>query len=416
MATPLVTRPKILCLGVSYADIAATKGYNTADYSVNTTTANNTAPRLETERNDAFFDKPLTADDALRCVEDKVLNQMDGRDLTRILATEALCQVDVYCVSQEKGAIYRQDRHLDANFNRSSFVKKLQKAFSECIQFDQIILDYFWIPTGWDVHHWSMNFFESVLISFAKAKLISPSSAITTTALNGLYRTGIYLPFCFHCFQAIVAYAAKLTTFYNISFIRKNELQCVTLWAGTQTINKQRMQHVLGKRIDQEEVYCTFTERHIKEMSFSGTGVSKEELTTVAMSLEGFPDIRFIVLEPLQILDQSHPQYVCGRFLGLTSSPSVQHGLRSGERLPSFWPNQSVRSTKTKSLAPVSSLSSSGLSAARKQKLSNSPNSSNSPRKSPRLDLLRQSPNSVTSISLQSNSLRPKVLFPSTGR
>ena len=426
MVTSSTSRPKILCLGVSYADVNAivAKGYNSSVQNKNieasiANNANNVAKTSSTEQHIDSFVNIWTADDAIRFVEEKVLNQMDGRDLTRILATEELCQVDAYCVSQEKGAIYRHDRHLDANFNRPSFVKKLQKAFSESIQFDQIILDYFWIPTGWDVHHWSMNFFESVLMSLAKSKMILPPSAIAQT---GLYRRGIYLPFCFHCFQAVVTHSATLMTHYNISFLRKSELQYMTLWAGTQTISKQRMQHTLGKRIDQEEIYCTFTARHIKEMECSATGASKKELLDVASSLEDFSDVRFIMLEPLDMLDQTHPQYVSGRFLGLTSPQCVQRGLRSTEKLIPLSPKRLIPSTTLKSSASSSLSSRVVVVAGRKRKESNSPESTcvTSPRKSPRLDLLRQSPDSVMSVSLHSSltkrtkqTLRPKVLFPS---
>jgi hypothetical protein len=412
MVTSSPRRPKILCLGVSYADVNATRGYNSSVRDVEPVATTNVLTTSSAEHHSTSSLNAMTADDVICLVEERILNQMDGRDLTRILATEELCQVDVYCVSQEKGAIYRQDRHLDANFNRPTFVKKLQQAFSEDIQFDQIILDYFWIPTGWDVHHWSMSFFASVLNSFAKSKLISPSSP-STSAHTGLYRNGIYLPFCFHCFQSIVTYSATLTSHYNISFIRKSDLQCITLWAGTQTINKQRMQHVLGKRIDQEEVYCTFTIRHLKEMECSAAGASKKELLDVARCLEDFPDIRFIILEPLHILDQKDPHYVAGRILGLTAPHCVRRGFHSDERLIPL---------SKKSMVLQSSVSSPSCEVAtRKRKVSNATSFSvNSPRKSPRFDSRHQSPDSVLPVSLQSSlttknkqALRPKVLFSS---
>jgi hypothetical protein len=407
--------------------VKATKGNNLCssvdDEATATVTTTETNVHVETTssavQNSTSFANTLSVDDVIRLVEERILNQMDGRDLTRIVATEALCQVDVYCVSQEKGAIYRQDRHLDANFNRPSFVKKLQQAFSDDIQFDQIILDYFWIPTGWDVHHWSTNFFESVLISFAQSKLLSPLLP-SMSGHAGPFRNGIFLPFCFHCFQSVVTYTAILTSYYNISFLRKNQLQCIALWAGTQTVDKQRMQHILGKRIDQEEVYCTFSARHMKEMECSATGASKQELIHIANSLEDFPDIRFILLEPLHILDPSHPHYVPGSILGLTSPHRIQRGFRSDEKLMPFVEQRLVPATVAQYL--TTSSSSSSAVAARKRTASNVPTSSgcvHSPRKSPRFEFRRQSPDSVLIESLQSSlstknkrALRPKVLFP----
>ena len=421
----MTTRPKILCLGVSYADIPAVVANGCASKhetkhaatAVSKTQHEQQQQQQQQQGNascgtDRCRRGALTAEDAIRCVQEKLLNQMDGRDLTRVLATEELCQVDVYCVSQEKGTIYRPDRHLDSNFNRPSLVQRLQTAFCPDIQFHQIILDYFWIPTGWDVHHWSRHFFESVLLSFAKSKLILPhgsSSSSFSPTTTELYRAGVYLPFCFHCFQAVVTYAAKLTTLYNISFIRKTELHCITLWAGTQTIHRQQMQHVLGKRIDQEEVYCTFTSRHVKEMGCSAVGASKEDLIHIASSLEDFADVRFIVLEPLHISDPTHPHFIRGRFLGLTDPHCVQRGWSSAEKVVSMSPHRSIRSQQhSRSSFTTSSSLSSG--AARKRTLS--PSRFSSPRKSPRLQLHRPSPDSVLPISPLSSSLRPKVLFP----
>ena len=110
-------RPKILCLGVSYPDIVANQ--NVAQIS-----------SIKHQNDNLFMEKTTTtssADIAIQCVQQKVLNQMDGRDLARCLATEDICHVDVYCVSQEDGAIYRSDRHVHANFNRRTFIKLVQQ-------------------------------------------------------------------------------------------------------------------------------------------------------------------------------------------------------------------------------------------------------------------------------------------------
>jgi hypothetical protein len=299
-------RPKILCLGVSYPDIEA---------QIRSGDAARTAGLMgKTASTDAAM--------AMECVQRGILTQMDGRDLARCLATEERCNVDVYCVSQEKGALYRSDRHLDANFNRASFVSDVQKHFEGC-QFDQIILDYFWMPAGWDNVHWRRPFFEQTLINFAKCRTLQLSSA-DSTCFDELYRRGIYLPFCFHCFKAIVSHRKELKKYFNISFLRKDELGCLTLWSGTQSIGSRPMQHVLGKRIDQEEVYCSFGPRHIKEM---GTGdASTKDLVTLASSLEDFADIRFIVLEPISL--EAGFKKTMGSFLGLVNPQTVKRGFR----------------------------------------------------------------------------------------
>lgn len=324
-------RPKILCLGVSFPDIGKH------------------APAIEVTSGDesSSDNRRNTTTSAIDCVKRGILTQMDGRDLARCLATEERCNVDVYCVSQEKGATYRSDRHLDANFNRGSFVKKLQSHFEGC-EFDQIILDYYWIPAGWDTSHWRDSFFDQTLINFATSNVMGKTPPRTKKLP---YRQGIFLPFCFRCFKAIVANRAKLKTHFNISFLRKGDLSCLALWSGTQSIDDSTMQHILGKRIDQEEVYCTFGPRHIKEME-SCTG-DRENLTFLANSLEDFADIRFIVLEPLVSATpirsarlRMRTTTTTGCFLGLVDPRSVQRGFRHLDTSISVVPMGSRQSTE----------------------------------------------------------------------
>ena len=70
------------------------------------------------------------------------------------------------------------------------------------------------------------------------------------------------------------------------------------------------MQNVLGKRLDQEEVYCTFGLRDIFQ-SFEGDphAIPKHQLLDFARRLENFQAIRFIVLEAI-------PEGQQGKLLG----------------------------------------------------------------------------------------------------
>jgi hypothetical protein len=404
-------RPKILCLGVSYADLHAALNAKAASHPSFTATAQ------------SFNDAAITVDTVIQCVQDKIINPMDGRDLTRVVATEATCHVDVYCVSQEQGTLYRTDRHLHANFNRPSFVKKLSSTFTQDQQpqqYDQIILDYFWIPTGWDVHHWNKTFFETTLIQFAQRKLIVASPSLPSIVPNDrVYRRGIYLPFCLHCFQAIDTYRSKLQQYYNISYLRRNELHCMTLWVGTQSINDNQMQHILGKRIDQEEVYCTFSIRHIQEMESSGSGASKQELIHVATSLPDFSAIRFILLEPLPLADLTSKDTRGDNHNSLIPPNTDQRKSRSQMKVLSL--HSPVRSQLLlKGVASPSSMTT-PTSKALVRKRFHPQTTINAVRKSPRR-IHQQSPISVVQVSLPSNSsvrlgkstLQPKALFQDT--
>lgn len=90
-----------------------------------------------------------SVDQAVECVKRGILTEMDARDLARCVATEQACEVDTYTVSKEIGAVYRNDRHAYGDFNGRNFCKSLRDAFGEDVQFSQVILDYYWMPSGW---------------------------------------------------------------------------------------------------------------------------------------------------------------------------------------------------------------------------------------------------------------------------
>lgn len=329
-------RPKILCLGVSYPCIAANLERQHG-HSMSSTAAGAAASSAEFSYNDDDEDDDDAAaaaastmsivDRTIQLVDEKVLTQMDARDLARCQATEEHCGFDVFCVSQEQGAMYRPDRHLEANFNGRHFVKHLQQHFKDC-QFDQIVLDYFWIPPAWNQSHWKRAFFEKTLVAFAQSRLLRIASR-PPELLHGNYPRGvIYLPFCFHCFKEVVATFDKLSQFYNVSFLRKGELKQVALWSGTQTIHAGTMQSVFGKQLDQEEMYCTITEQQLKFME-EDPDISRSTLMEIASSLEDFPDIRFIVLEPLPSLLRRtrNRKEISGRFIGLVHPSMVKNGV-----------------------------------------------------------------------------------------
>lgn len=276
-------RTKVLALGVSYASIQRQMKKHGKGSILLSSSQNDTADLASVET-------------AVECVERGILTEMDGRDLSRCLATEKHCHADVYTVSQEKGALYEPTKHLEANFNRHSFCRELKKHFQET-QFDQVTLDYFWIPAGWNVQHWSRSFFEHTLVSLVKEKLLYVPTVPrkrTDPATPGV----VYLPFCFHCFKEIVACREQLTKYYQISFLRQKDLKEVALWQGTQTIEPQIMQGVFGKRFDQEELYCTFGPRDVAQ-AMDDPSVQKETIISLARRLENFSDIRMIMLEPV---------------------------------------------------------------------------------------------------------------------
>jgi hypothetical protein len=189
---------------------------------------------------------PPTLQAIVDAVRKGILTQMDGRDLARVVETERVGgnNVQVYTVSQEQGGRYRSDRHYAGDFNHRKFVRALKHQFSGGgICFDQVVLDYFWIPSGWDRQHWSRSFFQTTLISLAEQQLLGPEAKV-------------YLPFCLHVFKEVLIGRNELLQHYNVSFLRKNALKEIALWRGTQAIDPRTMQWELGKRSDQVSNHC----------------------------------------------------------------------------------------------------------------------------------------------------------------
>jgi len=277
-------KPKILCLGMSYADIVAQMD-------------------AENFRDGILINKERGVPQVVECVRRSILTEMDGRDLARCIAMENKHRVEAYTVSQELGAEYNASRHLHANFNRASFPKSIRKAFGEDCQFQQIILDYFWIPKGaWVISHWSKALFRQTLPDLASF-LEHPEKRCNSSLDCGV----IFLPFCYHVFKELVSAMSILDKHYEISFVRKNDLKCHALWSGTQAIDPTIMQERFGKQFDQEESYCTFSKRDVRQ-SMDDSSVRKDEVIRFLQSIGDVENVRMIRLKPISLKPISDSQ------------------------------------------------------------------------------------------------------------
>jgi len=227
-------------------------------------------------------------------VESKILTEMDGHDLVHCQMIEAHCGADVVTVSLEAAALYRNDCHFDADFNGRRFVNQL-KCFVGNKQFYQVVLDYFWIPSVWNETHWKRTFFEKVLINLVRSGLLCKKMCVSSIQTNQYGKGAIYLPFCLHCFKEVISLSDKLREYFNISFLRKDELKEIMLWSATQNIDRETMQLVFGKQLDQEELYCKVTLQQLKALS-DDQHVTQGRLLDVAKSLREISDVQFIAL------------------------------------------------------------------------------------------------------------------------
>lgn len=109
----------------------------------------------------------------------------------------------------------------------------------------------------------------------------------------------VFLPFCAHVCKELVGGIDKLKPYFAITFVKKSQLPGHALWKGTMAIDGNVMQHRLGKRLDQEEIYCTFNPKDIYE-SMEDAHVNKDEVMEMLLSIEDFENIRMIRLRPLR--------------------------------------------------------------------------------------------------------------------
>ncbi|KAG7348096.1 HSF-type DNA-binding protein [Nitzschia inconspicua] len=303
--------PKVLLLGISYPDV---KGHmDKHGYSEK-----------------LLVHKTLSVDQAVELVRRGILTEMDARDLARCVATEKVGGgLEAYTVSREVGGVYRKDRHVYANFNNSrGLYNALTQSFG-VIKFQQVILDYYWMPTGWLVTRWAKSLFQNTLPDLVRFQMLAypgsrsrirkrtgSDSENTDINVNGdekgddpsshpiksnieLEEGVVFLPFCAHVCKELVGAIHILKKYYAITFVHKDELPGHALWKGTMEIDPNVMQHRLGKRLDQEEIYCTFQPKDIYG-SMEDSHVNKDDVMRMLLSIENFEHIRMIRLRPLR--------------------------------------------------------------------------------------------------------------------
>lgn len=253
---------------------------------------------------DVLTYKEPSVEQAVECVRRGILTEMDARDLARCVATEQATNTHVYTVSREIGAEYRSDRHVHCDFNARNFCQTLQKQFGRDIKFSQVILDYYWMPTGWLVTRWAKTLFQQTLPDLVRHKMLTfPSKRRPQRRINGppydIDEGVVFLPFCAHVCKELVGAIHILKDYYEITFLDKKDLHGHSLWKGTMEIDANVMQTRLGKRLDQEEIYCKFRPKDIYE-SMEDPHVNKPDVMRILLAIKNYDDIRMVRLRPLR--------------------------------------------------------------------------------------------------------------------
>ena len=235
-----------------------------------------------------------------------------------MVALEANNDILAYTISMEQGAYYDQ-RHLCANFNNRTLIQQMHRRWGKTVKFRQVILDYFWSPSGsWAQKHWQKSFFNENIPRMVTEQMLNfgdleNDSVFISSNEDTVHDEGyiastaavVYLPFCSHCLSQVVACHDNLSQYYTISFLRKDQLEEHTLFKATNTICAESMRGWLAKTINQEEIYCKLDTRQIKH----GTGdhsVTTEDVLDVFNKIDRPDEVRMIKLTALR---KFHPDY-----------------------------------------------------------------------------------------------------------
>ncbi|EED92450.1 predicted protein [Thalassiosira pseudonana CCMP1335] len=295
-------RSNILCLGMSYPCVPKVLH----NYALN--------------RNVLLNHPEPSVEQAIELVRRGIVSEIDGRDLARVKALEANNDLLAYTVSKEEGAIYDEKKHLHGDFNRRTLVMQMKIRWGINIKFKQVILDYYWSPSGsWAMKHWQRSLFNDNIPDLVKENMLNFGDLETDVVhvsakgrnIDEDYVSStsavVYLPFSQHCFAQVVACLDNLSEVFTISFLRKDELEEHSLWKATNTISAKSMQDWLGKSIDQEEKYCTLTRSQLNQ---DDKYVLGEEVLSVFDRIEDSPSVRMIKLTALR---KFHPRYESGK-------------------------------------------------------------------------------------------------------
>jgi len=171
------------------------------------------------------------------------------RDMARCRATEQACTgTRVFTVSLQEGDPLV---HYRGDVGAREFPSKLKEHFGPASSFRQIVLDWYWSPSGWAADRWGDTFFSENLAGMRT--LLPPGGCV-------------YFPFKLLCFEKVVVNSGFIQRFYKLSYVRKGDEEQVSLWRGTQQIDDTTMSKDLGKnKTHQEENYIGFGESDVRQ-------------------------------------------------------------------------------------------------------------------------------------------------------
>jgi hypothetical protein len=210
-----------------------------------------------------------------------LINSGDKRDLARCTKIEEMFDANVYTVSMAtKGGVLQNERHLAFDFSNKGFIKNLKDKFGAEIVFDQVVLDYIWMPDCYVNDNMKKAFYEIVLPNLPS--LLKSQGKIFLPGLPSI------------CINLMAA-NDKLKEHYEITFRGEADLDDHLLWKATQNI-AVTMEDTYMKENDQLKAYADLAK---KLSATSSPEVRKEDIDAVCACINGVPKARMICLSRL---------------------------------------------------------------------------------------------------------------------
>ena len=218
-------------------------------------------------------------DDIFKLICTKKLPEIEGRDFVRILSLIRNFNMNCYTISLNAANPHYHTNHSTLDYNNKKFTTDLKSKYPT-VQFSEVVMDYFWLPSSWQKDHWKPSLFFNTLPSLWRLKMILPGGFI-------------YFPLTIHAVELIVAGEEYLNPCYSISFVSKEELSQISLWKATQFIDPTFMENNLMKAINQEEQYCQLS-MNIARQSLDGSFANPQDEINFIKSISELGKMRFI--------------------------------------------------------------------------------------------------------------------------
>ena len=205
----------------------------------------------------------LTVDTLVRYVGDGTLTPAEARDTARCLAIEAAHPgAEVYTVSNANiGNVEpRVDRHVSVNFGSRHLVNSIKKLTGSALRFDQIALDYFWLPRGYAYDRIGKGL----------------ATALPALCRSVLEPTGcVYLPFHTDVIEALEEVENSFFSEFATTLISADDDMAIRehlLFTSTLSLPARTMESVFQKSLRQHDVYCKLSESEIRKFQGSKLG------------------------------------------------------------------------------------------------------------------------------------------------